>query len=106
MFIHKMEGYLYESNVGYYLINSSATYNVVGIEFGTFENKFITKDDIHTNYSLVQFNGENVKNILDMYDIYLNNIDYSRFDSYNELSYNGKVYIIKGWYDFYKFVSG
>ena len=61
-----MEGYLYESNVGYcyYLINSSATYNVVGIEFGSFQNKFITKDDIHTNYSLIQFNSENVKNIL------------------------------------------
>ena len=101
-----MEGYLYESNLGYYLINSSATYNVVGIEFGSFENKFITKDDIHTNYSLVQFNSENVKNILDFYDIYKNKINYLRFDSCNELEYNGKIYIIKGWYDFYKFVSG
>ena len=101
-----MEGYLYESNMGYYLINSTATYNVVGIEFGSFDNKFISKDDIHTNFSLVQFNGENVKKILDSYDIFINKIDYSKFDKNRELEFNGKIYIIKGWYDFYKFVSG
>jgi hypothetical protein len=99
-----MEGYLYESNVGYYLIDLTATYNVIGIEFGSFENKFITKDDIHTNYSLVPFTYENIKNILDLYN--LKKIDYSRFESHNEIEYNGKIYIIKGWYDFYKFVSG
>jgi hypothetical protein len=106
--IQKMEGCLYKSNddvdMNYYLINSVATYNVVAIEFESFNSRFISKDRLF-DYNEIAFSAANVKAILDNYVEFKDNIDYSWLDDYNEVVFNNKVYIIKNWINLFNFVA-
>jgi len=96
-----MEGHLYEYGFGFYLIDKTATYYAVGIEYGSFKSNFISKDDIHTNYKLLQFNAENIKNIFKMYNITSGIKVKQVSEQLIELKYRGKTYNIKSWNDFY-----
>jgi|LakMenE18May11ns_1017448.scaffolds.fasta_scaffold9649343_3 hypothetical protein len=95
-----MEGQLYEYGFGFHLIDKSATYYAVGVEYGSFKSNFISKDDIHSNYKLLQFDAENIKNIFKMYDI--KGIDAKQVsEQLVELKYRGNTYYLKSWGDFY-----
>jgi hypothetical protein len=99
-----MEGSLYYSGSGYYLINSVASFNVIVVEFETFSSKFISKENLQ-QYDEIKFNAENVKSILDNYSEFRNNIGYDLLDDYNELVFNKKFYIVKNWTGLFNFVA-
>lgn len=102
-----MEGCLYKSNnnLSYYLVNNVATYSVIAIEFETFKSRFIAKD-ILCDFDEIKFCAKNVKDILDNYNEFRDNIIYTWLDDYNEIIYNSKVYIIKNWTNLFNFVAG
>jgi len=100
-----MEGSLYCSVSSYYLINSVASFNVIVVEFETFNNKFISKENLH-QFDEIKFNAKNVKSILDNYSEFRDHIDYDLLDDYNELIFNQKFYIVKNWTGLFNFVAG
>ena len=54
---------LYMKNSNYYVIINKGDYNNIGVEFKTFNQKFINNDDLR-NYLLMDFNEENLKDVL------------------------------------------
>ena len=95
-----MEGHLYEHGFGFYLIDKTATYYAVGVEYGSFKSNFISKDDIHNNYKLLQFTADNIRAIFNTYNITGIKIKQA-LDNSIELRYRGKTFIIRNWQDFY-----
>lgn len=107
IFYTNMEGCLYKSNIdsNYYLVNSVASYSVIATEFESFNSKFISIDLLN-NFDEIAFCASNVKNILDNYIEFKDNIVYTWLDEYNEITYKSKVFILKNWTNLYNFVAG
>ena len=101
-----MEGCLYKSiDDKYYLIEQNAMYNNIAVEFESFTRCFIQNENFDKKFSLVDFNSENVKKLLENYcDI--DYIDYSDLNDFNIITYNRKNYIIENWSDLFDFVAG
>jgi hypothetical protein len=100
-----MEGCLYKSNDDkYYLIEQIAMYNNIAVEFESFRRCFIQNENFDKNFSLVDFNSENIKILLDNYGG--GYIDYSDLNDFKIITYNRKNYIIENWSDLFDFVAG
>lgn len=102
-----MEGCLYRKcdNI-YYLINTTATYNYIAIEFGSFISCFIQNQNFDVKYDLIEFNSHNVQLLLDNYEEFNGYIDYSNLNDFNTITFNQKIYIIKNWKDLFNFAAG
>jgi hypothetical protein len=84
-------------------------YNYIAIEFESFISCFIQNENFYDNYSIIDFNSKNVKNLLQQYDEFNEKngfIDYSNLNEFNTITYNQKIYIIKNWSDLFDFVAG
>lgn len=100
------EGCLYKkkNENGLYLINSIATYNMLAVEFGTFKNCFIQKENF--DYELIEYTIENIKIVLDNYCEFKDYINYSNMKDFNIIIYNDKNYYIRSWLDVFNFATG
>ena len=102
-----MEGCLYQKyDDKYYLISRVATYTVVAVEFETFISCFIQNENFDQNFKHIEFNSNNIKNILQNYEEFNDLIDYSSLNDFNTIIYNDKIYIIKSWNDVFNFAAG
>ncbi len=100
------EGCLYKKDIDntYYLINSIATYTMLAVEFGTFKNCFIQKEEF--DYELIEYNPDNIKNLLDNYSEFKDYINYADLKDFNIIIYNDKNYYIRSWLDVFNFAAG
>jgi|688.fasta_scaffold760219_2 hypothetical protein len=102
-----MEGCLYKNNDNkYYLINTTATYNHIAVEFETFSSCFIQNENLNETFTKIKFSAKNMQEILDSYDEFNGYIDYSDLNEFNHIAYYNKIYIIRNWTDVYNFVAG
>lgn len=103
-----MEGCLYRKTIDnrYYLITATATYTYIAVEFETFSNCFIQNENFEKIFENVKFTATNIKQLLDNFDTFNGNIDYSNLDELNQIIYNGRMHIIKNWMDIYNFAAG
>lgn len=99
-----MEGCLYKYNDKYYYINNIASHNMLALEFGTFKSCFIKKDN--DNYEIIDFNPDNIQQLLDDYDEFKNYINYSNLKDFNQIDYNERNYYIRSWLDVFNFAAG
>lgn len=100
------EGCLYKkiSDNSYYLVNSIATYTMLAVEFGTFKNCFLQKEDFE--YELIEYNTNNIKTLLDNYCEFRDYINYSDMKDFNIIIYNDRTYYIHSWLDVFNFATG
>jgi hypothetical protein len=99
-----MEGCLYKRfDDKYYLIDQIGMYNYIAVEFDSFDSCFIQNENFADKYTLIEFNSENIKKLLETYEGY---IDYSDLNDFNTITYNRKNYIIRNWSDLIDFVAG
>jgi hypothetical protein len=98
------EGCLYKGNNNYYLISSIASYTMLAIEFETFKNCFIQKEDF--DYELIHYTPNNIKELLDNYEEFKDYINYSALNDFNIITYNNKNYYIRSWLDVFNFAAG
>ena len=99
-----MEGCLYQKyDNKYYLIDQIGMYNYIAVEFESFISCFIQNENFDKKYTLIDFNSENVKKLLESYEGF---IDYSDLSDFNTITYNRKNYIIRDWSDLFDFVAG
>lgn len=104
LIIETMEGCLYKENDDYYLITNIANYNILVLNFETLTTKFISKDNF--KYDIVDYNTNNIKMLLDVYEEFKDNIDYSNLKDFNHIIYNDRVYYIRSWIDVFDFAAG
>lgn len=102
-----MRGHLYKSNDDnqYYLIDNVGAYNCIVIEFATFQSSFISIESIERNFNKIEFNFENIKNLLNSYTIFEKLINYDYYEKDNFIIYNSMVYHLRDWIDIYNFAS-
>ena len=102
-----MEGCLYQKyDDKYYLINRAATYTVVAVEFESFVSCFIQNENFDEQFKHIEFNSNNIKNLLQNYEEFNDLIDYSSLNDFNRIIYNDKIYIIRSWKDVFNFAAG
>ena len=99
-----MEGCLYKNNENYYLINNIATYNILVLEFETFRSYFISKDNF--DYEIIEYNSDNIQQILDNYSEFKDYIDYTFLKDFNQITYNNRIYYFRSWNDVFNFAAG
>lgn len=99
-----MEGCLYKKDDKYYLINNIAAYYILVLEFETLNSYFISKDKF--DYDIIEYNSNNIRMVLDSYDEYKDNINYSNLKDFNQIVYNERIYYIRSWLDVFDFASG
>jgi hypothetical protein len=101
-----MDGCLFRNIItnNYYLVNSIASYNILATEFGTFKGCFIQKDNLD-EYELIDYSVDNIKELLNNYDEFIDNIDYNDLNDFKYLNYNNRTYFIRNWRDIYNFVA-
>jgi len=102
-----MLGNLYKINdeYKYYLIDNVGAYNCIAVEFGTFKSSFISIDMIQTQMENLEFNIDNLKNLLDNYAAFKDFIDYEYFNTHNYIIFHTKYYYIKSWLDIFNFAN-
>jgi len=102
-----MQGHLYKSNNDnkYYLIDNVGAYNYIAIEFETFKSLFISIEIVENTMINIEFNVENIKNLLDDYKIFEGFIDYDYIETHNYIIYNSRVYVIRNWIDIFNFAN-
>jgi len=102
-----MIGKLYKVNdeYKYYLIDNVGAYNCVVVEFGTFKSSFISIDKIERHMENLEFNIDNLKNLLDNYSAFEGFIDYEYFNTHNYIYFHNRLYYIKSWLDIFNFAS-
>lgn len=102
-----MQGHLYKSNNDnkYYLIDNVGAYNYIAIEFETFKSLFISIETVENTMINIEFNVENIKNLLDDYKIFEGFIDYDYIETHNYIIYNSRVYVIRNWIDIFNFAN-
>jgi hypothetical protein len=101
-----MEGCLYK-HVGsdnYYMVCGVGSYFILVKDFNDFGERFIQKDEIALNYKSIDFNSNNVKQLLDNYDRFEGNINYSNLKDFYLIIYNDRKYFIRTWKDIYEFI--
>jgi len=99
------EGCLYKDNDNYYLISSIASYTMIVFEFKTFKKCFIQIEDF--DYELIDYTPDNIKELLDNYEEFKDNIYYSDLKDFEIISYlyNKKNYYIRSWLDVFNFAK-
>ena len=102
-----MEGCLYKNiqTEKYYLLNTVAYYNSIVVDLETFNSCFIQHDDLSNNYEKIEFNSNNLKQLLDKYIDFKNRVDYDNLNDFNYIKYDNIVYNIKNWYDVLNFIA-
>jgi hypothetical protein len=102
-----MEGCLYRqfSTDNYYMVSGVASYFVLVKDFINFGERFLQKEDILTDYYLIEFNQENIMILLDNYKKFYNNINYTNLKDFSIIIYNDRKYFIKTWNDVYNFIE-
>ena len=102
-----MEGCLYKRyDDKYFLISRTASYTFIAVEFETFISCFIQNENFNREFTLIEFNSNNIKAILQNYEEFNGLIDYSNLNDFNTIIYYDKIYIIKNWTDVFNFAAG
>ena len=102
-----MQGELYKdiNQNKYYLIDNIGAYNYIVIQFETFKSLFISIDTFQKNMIKIEFNLDNVKILLDTYELFKGRINYNYFNTNDYIVYNNKMLSIKNWVDVFNFVN-
>lgn len=102
-----MIGELFRNNENnkYYLIDNVGAYNYIVIEFETFRNMFMPIELVERTMYSIEFNAENVKNLLDDYAAFEGFVIYDYFNSHNYIIYHNKIYYIRNWVDLFNFAN-
>lgn len=102
-----MQGHLFKNinDNKYYLIDNVGAYNYIVIEFETFKNMFMSIETVERSMIDVEFNIENIKNLLNEYAIFNDLIDYEHFETNNYIIYHNRAFYIRNWVDIYNFVN-
>lgn len=99
-----MEEYpLYMKDNKYYLLIDRAINYNIAVEFITYNNKFISNNELKNDYILVEFNENNLKILLK--NIF-NNIVYNELSEFNYIIYYEKIYKLNNWLDVFNFSAG
>ena len=96
---------IYTNGSNYYVITRKAQYNNICVELKTFNNKFISNDDLN-NMTAIPFNKENMRKIIVTIDVY-NQINYNDddFDINNYIIYKNKFIQINNWENLLNFIA-
>jgi hypothetical protein len=99
------EGCLYKGNDNYYLISSIASYKILAVEFKTFKQYSMEIENF--DYKLIDYTPDNIKELLDNYEEFKDNIYYSDLKDFEIISYlnNNKNYYIRSWLDVFNFAK-
>jgi hypothetical protein len=89
---------LYMKNDNYYLITNKGNYYNIALEYMTFKNKLICNEEL-SSFKLIEFNQENIKELLKDYKI-----DFKDFDDFNYILFNNNLYKFNNWMDVFKFL--
>jgi hypothetical protein len=102
-----MQGQLFKTidDNRYYIIDNVGAYNCIVVEFATFTSKFLSIEIIQNSMIEVEFNNENVKNLLDTYTIFEGSINYEFLESDNYIIYNRIHYYLRNWVDIFNFAN-
>lgn len=99
---------LYMKNSNYYVIINKGDYNNIGVEFKTFNQKFINNDDLRS-YLLMDFNEENLKEVLKELFKGSNNFENMNFDNFDlcrNIIFSNNIYKLNNWLDVLNFSAG
>jgi hypothetical protein len=96
---------LYKDNDNYYLISSIAFDKILAFEFKTFKQFSISIEKF--DYKLIDYTPDNIKELLDNYEEFKDNIYYSDLKDFEIISYlnNNKNYYIRSWLDVFNFAK-
>jgi len=89
---------LYLNDDKYYIIiNNAISYNI-GLEIKT-SNKIFISNELLSNYLLIEFNEENLNNVLDDLNINRKN------PNCNNILFNNKIYKFNNWIDVFNYYT-
>ena len=102
-----MQGHLFKSTNenNYYLIDNVGAYNYIVIEFQTFKSLFISIETVQSSMINIEFNVENIKKLLNSYEIFERFINYDYLETKNHIIYNNRMYYIQNWIDVFNFAN-
>lgn len=102
-----MQGHLFKSTNenNYYLIDNVGAYNYIVIEFQTFKSLFISIETVQSSMINIEFNVENIKKLLNSYEIFERFINYDYLGTKNHIIYNNRMYYIHNWIDVFNFAN-
>ena len=89
----------------YYLIDNVGAYNYIVTEFETFRSMFISIDTVERTMFDIEFNVENIRNLLNNHEAFEGFIDYQYFDTHNYIIFHNRVYYIQNWIDLFNFAT-
>ncbi len=98
---------LYQNKNSYYLITQRGNCYNIAIEFGTFNNKIISNEDL-SSYEEIELTSDNIIklfssiNKLDIIDIN----DFNNFKYNKCIGFNGSFYYINNWRDIFNLTIG
>ena len=99
-----MQGQLYRDECNdYYLIDNVGAYNYIVIKFGCFRSFFMSIDKVDNTMTKIEFNIDNIMNLLEVYPIFNGFIDYDYLESSNYIIYYKTIYYIRNWVDIFNF---
>ena len=99
-----MEGCLYRNNINYYLVDSVASHFIIIIDLETFKQQFIQKDVIEKDFERIDFNSDNIIELLHSYEMFQNQINMDDFKDFNYMVFDKRKYYIRNWRDVYDFI--
>jgi hypothetical protein len=99
------EDNIYTNGSNYYVITTTGEYFNICVELGTFNNKIISNQDFK-NMEALPFNKENMRFIIDIYDVNKQIIyDDDDFDINNYIIYKSKLIQINNWVKLLNFIA-